>query len=63
MGFFTIYGALNGWGAAAAIIDPDFLHGTMDIRPYISGTIVVLPHLSGKVSVHPHLHGDIRVNP
>lgn len=42
---------------------PDFMHGTMNVHPYLFGSILVRSHLSGKLNVIPHLYGDIRTNP
>lgn len=49
--------------ALKRIAVPDFMHGTMDIRPHVLGTIFMRSHLSGKLSSVPHLYGDIRINP
>jgi|GEM_PF-1800734 len=54
------YGSFSGKGVIGT---PDFMHGTIDIRPHLFGTMSVQTHLSGKLSVLPHLHGDIRTNP
>lgn len=42
---------------------PEFMHGTMSIRPYIFGNIFARPYISGKVLTGPHIIGDIGLNP
>ena len=42
---------------------PEFMHGTIAIRPYIWGGIVARPHISGKVLTAPYLGGEIEMNP
>lgn len=44
------YGSFAGKGQVDA---PDFMHGTINLRPYVLGTVNVKPHLNGSIRVNP----------
>lgn len=47
------YGSFAGKTPSDTGNVPDFMHGTINLRPYVLGAISVQPHLNGSIRTNP----------